>query len=114
MVPSTTEKALAVLSAMSAAIVAPFKIVVPVEFPAVKVDPAPVASVVLLFVAKVVKAPVDRMSVPIAVLLIPVAVVLKLPDVISKLFAPVLIDEALNPERVSVPEVAVKFSAPVV
>ena len=40
--------------------------------------------------------------------------VLKLPDVMVMLFAPVLIDEADNPDRVKAPDVAVKFNAPVV
>ena len=63
---------------------------------------------------KVVNAPVLGVAAPIAVLLIPVAVVLKLPDVKVKLFPPVLIDEAPSPESANAPLVAVRFSAPVV
>ena len=63
---------------------------------------------------RVVKAPVDGVVAPIAVLLIPVAVAVKLPEVISKLFTPALIDDADNPERLNTPEVAVRLIAPVV
>ncbi len=63
---------------------------------------------------KVVNAPVDGVVVPIAVVLIPVAVVLKLEAVIVKAFAPVLMEEADNPESARAPDVAVKFNAPVV
>lgn len=65
-------------------------------------------------VVRFVKLPVDGVVAPIAVLLIPVAVVLKLFEVIIKLFPPVLITEAESPERLRVPEVAVKLIAPVV
>ena len=61
-----------------------------------------------------VNLPVDAVVAPMAVELIPVAVVLKFPDVKVKLLAPLLIDEADNPDKDNVPEVAVKFSAPVV
>lgn len=63
---------------------------------------------------RVVNAPDDCVSVPIAVPLIPVAVVLKLPDVIVRSLTPALMLDADSPERVSVPDVAVKLSAPVV
>jgi hypothetical protein len=56
---------------------------------------------------------VDWVSVPIAVLLIPVAVVLKLPDVMSKLFAPSPMLDAFNPESVITPELPRIFIAPV-
>ena len=62
----------------------------------------------------VVKAPVEGVVAPIAVLLMPVAVTLKLPDVMSKLFPPVEIEDAFKPLKVNVPEVAVRFNAPVV
>jgi len=61
-----------------------------------------------------VNAPVPGVVAPMFVPLIPVAVVLKFEDVIVNAFAPVLIDEADNPESVSAPDVAVKFNAPVV
>jgi hypothetical protein len=63
---------------------------------------------------KVVKAAVDGVVAPIAVPLIPVAVVLKFAAVISRVFAPVLILEEPSPESVRAPDVAVKFRAPVV
>ena len=58
--------------------------------------------------------PVEGVVAPIAVEFIPVEVVLKLPDVMVRLFAPVEIDEAPSPDRVKEPEVEVKESAPVV
>ena len=70
--------------------------------------------VIVELAAKVVNAPVDRVVAPIAVLLIPVMVVLKLEEVIVNELAPVLIAEALSPDMERFPEVAVKFSAPVV
>ena len=54
------------------------------------------------------------MVAPILVELIPVAVVLKLPEVNKILFAPKLADDAPSPDKVSAPEVPVRFSAPVV
>src|SRR5258706_16108229 len=60
-------------------------------------------SVTVLFAASVVNAPVEGVVAPIAVPLMPVFVVLKLLDVIVRAFAPVLIDEAANPERASAP-----------
>lgn len=63
---------------------------------------------------RVVNAPVDGVVAPIAVLFIPVAVVLKLPDVIRILFDPKSMDEADNPDSDNAPEVAVKLRAPVV
>ena len=62
----------------------------------------------------VVKAPVEAVVAPIAVELIPVAVVLKLLEVKVKALDPALIEDAPKPERLSVPEVAVKFNPPVV
>jgi hypothetical protein len=61
-----------------------------------------------------VNLPVDAVVAPIAVELIPVAVVLKFEEVKVRALAPVEIEEAERPERDSVPEVAVKFNAPVV
>lgn len=97
---------------------------VPVELPTVTF-PVPVVAIVTLlapavaiFVApvedNVVNAPVDAVVAPIAVLFIPVAVVLKCPEVNVMSFAPEFIEEALKPERAKAPEVAVKLSAPVV
>jgi len=51
---------------------------------------------------------------PITVLLIPVAVTLKFPAVNNTLFAPKSRLEAERPVRLKLPEVAVKFNAPVV
>jgi len=63
---------------------------------------------------RVVNAPVDGVVAPMAVELIPVAVVLKLLEVIVKALAPVEILEASKPDKERVPDVAVKFKAPVV
>lgn len=63
---------------------------------------------------RVVKAPVEAVVAPTAVELMPVEVVLKLPEVKVTLFDPKLIDEADNPDKVRVPDVAVKVNAPVV
>src|SRR6188768_4294719 len=90
------------------AIVDPLTETAPVVLPAVNVAPAPEESVVSPDEARVVNAAVDGVEAPRAVALIPVAVVLKLPEVMTKLFAPVEILEALKPERVRAPEVAVK------
>jgi hypothetical protein len=65
-------------------------------------------------VVKVVKLPVDGVVAPIAVPLIPVAVVLKLAEVNVKAFEPVSIDDAPRPDKVSAPEVPVMLTAPVV
>ncbi len=62
----------------------------------------------------VLKAPVEAVVAPIAVELMPVAVVLKLEEVIVRALAPVLMEEADSPERVRAPDVAVRFIAPVV
>ena len=94
--------------------VEPLILTAPVVFPAVSVLPAPDARVVLPEEESVVNAPVDGVSVPMAVLLIPVAVVLKLAEVIVNALAPVLTDDALRPDKVSAPEVPVIFTAPVV
>ena len=61
-----------------------------------------------------VKLPAAGVVTPIAVELIPVAVVLKLDEVMVKPLAPVLIEEADRPDMAKAPEVAVRFSAPVV
>lgn len=63
---------------------------------------------------KEVKAPVFLVVAPMAVLLIPVAVVLKLLEVKVMSLAPVLMDEALSPDKLRAPEVPVKLIAPVV
>ncbi len=63
---------------------------------------------------KVVNVPVEGVVAPIAVELIPVAVVVKLPEVKLMLFEPALMDDAESPERDRAPDVAVRFSAPVV
>lgn len=70
--------------------------------------------VIVPLAARSENAPVDLVVAPIAVLFIPVAVVLKLLDVNVNAFAPVFIEEALSPERLTVPLVAVRFNAPVV
>jgi len=82
----------------------------PIEF----IEEAPVPNVVFPEEVSVVKAPVEGVVAPMAVPLIPVAVVLKLPDVKVILLAPVLIDEADRPDKAKAPEVPVKFKAPVV
>lgn len=97
---------------------------VPVELPMV-VFPVPVVAIVTLLApalarsvapvdVNVVNFPVDAVDVPIAVLFIPVAVVLKFPDVKVKLFAPESIDEALSPDSANAPDVPIIFVAPVV
>ena len=72
------------------------------------------SKVIVLFAASVVNAPEDLVSVPMAVLFIPVEVTLKLLDEIVKLFPPVSIEEVPKPERFKLPDVAVKLSGPVV
>ena len=62
----------------------------------------------------VVKAPVPAVVTPIFVVLIPVAVVLKLPEVNVTLFAPKPNEDADMPDKVMVPDVPVRLSAPVV
>lgn len=94
--------------------VEPYRFKAPVVLPAVKVEAAPEARVVLPVEPRVVKAPVEAVVAPMAVLLIPVAVVLKLPEVKVKLLAPVLMLDAPSPDRDKEPEVAVKLKAPVV
>ena len=61
-----------------------------------------------------VNAPVDGVVAPMAVPLIPVAVVLKLPVVKVRLLPPVLMEDAPRPDNDSVPDVAVRLRAPVV
>jgi len=84
---------------------------VPAELPMV-VFPLVDAKVVAPVDDRVVKAAVDGVVVPIAVLLIPVPVVLKNSELMVKRFPPVLIVEALRPERLRLPLVAVRFNAP--
>jgi hypothetical protein len=76
--------------------------------------PVPCPRLVAPVDESVLNAPVLAVVAPIAVLLIPVAVVLKLLDVKVRAFAPVESDEAESPESDRVPEVAVKFNAPLV
>ena len=76
------------------------------------VAPLPEERVVLLLEERVVKAAVDGVEAPIAVLLIPVLSMLKFPEEIVSVFPPREIEEALNPERLRVPLVAVRLSAP--
>ena len=97
-------------------VVAPCKVSDPgvILEPIVFTDEAPVPRVVDPDEVRVVKAPVEGMVAPMAVPLIPVAVVLKLPDVKVILLAPVFIEEADRPDKVKAPEVPVKFKAPVV
>jgi hypothetical protein len=78
------------------------------------IEDAPVPRVVDPDEVRVVKAPVEGVVAPMAVPLIPVAVVLKLPEVKVMLLAPVFIEEADRPDKVKAPEVPVKFKAPVV
>jgi len=66
------------------------------------------------FADKVVNAPVPGVVAPIAVLLIPVDVVLKLLLVIVRSLEPVEILDAERPDRVRAPEVPVRLTAPVV
>ena len=88
----------------------------------VEEEPEPKELVVLVPVPKVelpeevivVEAMVEGVVAPIAVLLIPVVVVLKLAEVKVRLFVPVLIDEAPSPSKAKAPELAVIFKAPVV
>ncbi len=61
---------------------------------------------------RLVKVPFAGVVAPITVELIPVGVVLKLEDVNVNVFPPASIEEAFSPERVSVPELAVKLIAP--
>ena len=62
----------------------------------------------------VVTTAVDGVVAPIAVLLIPVAVTLKLPAPMSKLFTPNCNVEAERPDNVSAPDVPVILTTPVV
>jgi hypothetical protein len=62
----------------------------------------------------VVNLPVDAVVAPMAVALIPVAVVLKLEDVTVRALTPVLIDEADRPDKLTAPEVPVRLTAPLV
>jgi hypothetical protein len=87
---------------------------VPVALPIVVLLPPVLARVVLPVLPRVVKAPVEAVVAPIAVELIPVEVVLKLLDVTVRALAPVLIDEALRPDRARAPLVPVRLTAPVV
>ncbi len=63
-------------------------------------------------VVRLVKLPVDGVVKPMAVPLIPVAVVLRLFELIIMLFPPASIDAAVKPESARVPEDAVRFNAP--
>ena len=74
--------------------------------------PEPIADVPVE--VSVVNLPVEGVVKPIAVEFIPVAVVLKIDDVMVKALPPVSIDEAPSPERANAPEVPVRLIAPVV
>ena len=87
------------LSTRLAVRVEPYRFKVPVVLPAAKVEPAPEARVVLPVEERVVKAPVEGVVAPMAVLLMPVAVVLKLAEVKVRSLAPVLMLEAPRPDR---------------
>ena len=91
----------------------PFIVTAPVEFPKVKVDKAVDARVVSPLDESVVNA-ADEVDVnPMAVPLIPVAVVLKLCEVMSKSLLPdkaILEEDRLDKE--SAPDVPVIFTAP--
>ena len=82
------------------------------ELPIIVAAPAPEERVVAPVEESVLKAAVEGVEAPIAVVLIPVEVVLKLPEVMVRLFPPREIEEAPKPERLSVPLVAVRLSAP--
>lgn len=68
--------------------------------------------VIALLAERVVKAAVEGVVAPIAVEFIPVALAVKLEEVMVRGFAPVEIDDADRPERLSAPDVAVRFMAP--
>jgi hypothetical protein len=72
------------------------------------------ARVVLPVLDRLLKAPVEAVVAPIAVELIPLAVVLKLDEVTVNALTPVLIDEAARPFRANEPLVLVRLTAPVV
>jgi hypothetical protein len=123
--PWVKEKAEAVLSAIPRVklLPTPFAVIptvdpliltAPVVLPIVKVDPLPVATKVLPLDERVVNAPLAAVVTPIAVLLIPVADVLKLPEVKVISLTPRLILDADRPERESEPDVPVRLNAPVV
>jgi hypothetical protein len=87
---------------------------VPVPLP-IATFPEVEAKVVVPVEVRVVNVPAAAVVAPIAVELIPVEVVLKWPDVKLMSAPPVVeIEDAVRPERVRAPEVAVKFNAPVV
>ena len=85
------------------ATVEPFKLNAPVVFPAVNVLAAVDASVVFPVEDSVVNAAVDGVDAPIAVAFMPVAVVVKLPEVMSRLFTPASIVEAHLPTHAPPP-----------
>jgi hypothetical protein len=72
------------------------------------------ANVVAPVEVRLVKVPAAGVVAPMAVELIPVEVVVKWPEVKLMSFDPALIDEAERFESAIVPELAVKFKAPVV
>jgi hypothetical protein len=86
----------------------------PVALPIVVALPPVLARVVVLVLDRVLKAPVEAVVAPIAVELIPVAVVLKLDEVTVRALEPVLILEAPRPLKAKAPLVAVRLRAPVV
>jgi hypothetical protein len=86
---------------------------VPLALP-IAVLPEVLARVVPWVLLRVVKAPVLAVEAPIAVELMPVALAVKLDDVMLSELVPALIVEALRPLRFRVPLVAVRLAAPVV
>ena len=61
---------------------------------------------------RLVNAPVPGVVAPIAVLLIPEAVVVKLPEVMVRLLVPSPMVEALSPDRFNTPALAVRLRVP--
>lgn len=104
-------RALVILANVIVEAEAAVRLSAPLEF--IVTTPVPCPKFVVPVEESVVKAPVPAVVAPIAVELIPVEVVLKLDEVKVSPFAPVEIDEADKPDKVRVPEVAVKFKAPV-
>ena len=82
--------------------------------PKVLVKEEPVPMVEAPEEVRVVKAPVEAVVAPMAVELMPVAVVVKWPEVKLMSLPPALTEEADRPERVKAPLVAVRLRAPVV
>ena len=99
--------------------IAPIPVIAPVAVMSQSLES--IATVALLFPSvvapvldRVVNAPVDAVVAPIAVALIPVAVVLKLLEVNVNAFAPVEMLDAESPVRDIAPDTPVRLTAPVV